>query len=244
MKRVFSFLMGAALLLGACQSQRPVEDKTAAQPAPPLPTFAPASSIARIGFDSGKYPDLFAPETCAIWVAEAVTEMRRDAAVQAGETVAPEEGADAAKIAGAYVIIECHLESAFADSSIAYDAVGLRGLNVYLSTPDGRKIPPIQTLIGTPLKQEPRGALKVFGRTNLIAFPKRDLWIGAPLLASDVSAVRLVIEGHDSVSYFEWASGVPGAEDGVVKKEEASEVLKTRFRDFFERVRALAHITS
>jgi hypothetical protein len=175
MKRTMALLLISAVAVSACRSQRPVEEKAGGKATQPAPVFTPSVSIARLSFDSGSYSDLFAPTSFAIWVDESVTAFRQEAAAQAGETVTPAENADASKICGDYVIIECHLDSVFADMSIAYDVVGLRGLNIYLSTPDGRKIPPIQTLIGTPLKQEPRQALVPWPRLQRALFSRRRL---------------------------------------------------------------------
>jgi hypothetical protein len=243
MKRVIlgSIVLALATAFSSCQTRKPPEEK-GDQETVQQTGFTPGAAISRLHFDGGSYPDLFASSTYAVWVDEAVTSLRREAAVQAGETVGAEEEAEAVRIAREYVIVECHLDSVFSDMSIGYDAVGFRGLQVYLSTPDGRKIAPIQTLIGTPLKTEPREALKLFGRTNLVVFPKHDLWLGVPLVGKDAPSVRLVLEGHQSVFYFEWPTGVPAAPTPTVSAGEAAEVLKVGFREFHERVRQLAHI--
>jgi len=192
-------VLAVALALGACQTL-----PLPALVAPPVQPreFQPATALSRLHFEAGPYPDLFAPSSYALWVDEAVTALRREAAIESGETIAPEEESMAATITHDYVIVECHLDSAFADMSVAYDVVGHRGLSLHLEAPDGGKIPPIQTLIGPDVRETPRGALKLFGRTNLVIFSKRDLQLETAAPAQNTATFRLVIEGHNSTFYF------------------------------------------
>ncbi len=241
MKRIAGVALILAVLLApvSCRTRKPPEEGgLEVQPA----EFRPATILSRLHFEKGNYPHLFAPSSYALWVDETVTGLRREAAVTAGESIQPDIEAEAARIAQNYLIIECHMDSVFADMSIAYDVVGYRGLSVYLSTPDGRKIPPIQTLISTSAKEEQREALKLFGRTNLVVFPKRDLWLDRPLVTSLVAPVRLVLEGYNSTFYFEWPATPPTGTVAAPTHSEVKEVLKVGFREFHERVRQLAHI--
>jgi len=144
--------------------------------------FIPQAPHASINLAKGAYPDLYANASYADWTV-------------------PKEG-DGAGMAE----ITCCLESAFSDSSIAYDAVGLRGMQVYLYTDDGRRIAPARTLMGQELEEEPRGALKAFRRTNRLLFPKEAVTAAAPPPNAPPATIRLVFEGYDSVFYFEWAA--------------------------------------
>ena len=234
-------MVALAAAIVSCKTGGPEEPP---QPPPKEPyAFRAARALSELHFEQGPYPAIFAPSSYALWVDEDVTALRRKAALEAGETITPTTDAEVDVITRDYVIVECHLDSLFADMSIAYDVVGCRGLSVYLTTPDGRQIAPIQTLIGTSLKEEPQDALKLFGRTNLIVFPKRDLWLDTPLVGPDAPSVRLVLEAHKTSFYFEW----PALKPDVVPEpkrtsDEIRAVLQTGFKAFHERVQRLAYV--
>ncbi|MDQ1256847.1 MAG: hypothetical protein QG656_1447 [Candidatus Hydrogenedentes bacterium] len=237
--------VAGALLLGilaaGCKTGGGSKKDEAATPAM-MAQFRPATPLSRLHFGTGSYSNLFAPSSYAVWADQSVNTLRMSAAQEAGETLEPELAAEAEKIAQDYLIIECHLDSEFGDMSIAYDAVGLRGVDVYLETPDGKKVPPIQLSIGSHAAEEQRDALKLFGRTNLAIFARRDLWLNAPIAAEGLPSVRLVFEAQNSTFYFEWPASPPGQMAWVPAEAEKSEVLKTGFREFHQRVRTLAHI--
>ena len=69
----------------------------------------------------------------------------------------PEPGIDedAKKVTDAYIVIECQLETQFGDMSVAYDAIRLRGIDVYLETPNGIKVRPIQVRPYGSVQEEP-----------------------------------------------------------------------------------------
>ncbi len=229
-----------ALSLTACQTAAPPAAPST-QETPPI-EFRPAAVSSRIHFAQGNYPALFAPTSYALWVDESVTELRRTAAEDTGEPVDPAMVVEAERISRDYVIIECHMDSAFADMSIAYDVVGCRGLTLYLSTPDGRKVFPIQTQIDPTLTEEQHQALKLFSRTNLIIFPRRDIWLNQPLVSGKAPSVRLVLEAHNSKFYYEWPGSVPDLPQTGLSMADAKAVMKTKFKDFHARVRRLAHV--
>jgi hypothetical protein len=221
--------------------------------------FEPATYLSQIQVEAGRYPDLFAPQSQAVWVGPEVAEIKEHMAEAGadgeggGSTLGGEGEPHYAQIAESVVmnciVIECHVESVFPDSSIAYDVVGFRGIDVYLLTPSGEKLMPIQTVVDSHASEEQAGALKRFGRTNLVVFPKRDLWLGEPVLGPDVPSVRLVLEGHDSVFYFEW----PAAPQQLTTSEQQLEVIKSAaqqaaeksrlgFRAMFRRLQDVAHV--
>lgn len=240
--RVWVAVMVAGVLaLASCKTGKPVEEKEGAEGRTAPREFRPASALSRLHFERGTYPDLFASSSYAMWVDERVTALRRGAAAKEGEAVDSETVVESAYIAGNYVVLECHMDSVFPDMSIAYDVVGGRGVSMYLMTPQGRRAPPMQTLIGTDAREEQREALKLFGRTNLLIFPKRDLWLREHLVDPDAAVVRLVLEGYDSTFYFEWAGA---SADAVWQPTglELDEILKTGYHEFHKRVRRLVHM--
>ncbi len=231
-------ILSAALLMASCQTGK--GDKEA-EPAETQPVeFKPARVVSQMYFDKGDYPTLFASSSYAVWVNEAVSMYRHQAALEKGEEIPAEYRAEARQIADNFVVIECHLDSVFADSSIGLDVVGLRGVSLYLSTPDGKKIPPIQTVIGTELREEPRDALRLFGRTNYVIFPRRDLWLNQPTVEAGMPSVRLVIEAYDSHFYFEWPGAGPTAAKWQPGEHELVKILETGFRTCHSQIRELA----
>lgn len=166
--------------------------------------FAPQTRHVSINLAKGAYPELYSNASYADWSSS-----------QEGE------GAGMAEIV-------CCLESVFSDSSIAYDVVGLRGMQVYLYTDDGRRIAPARTLIGQMLEEEPRGALKAFRRTNRLLFPLEGLTVAAAPPDAPPASLRLVFEGYDSVFYFEWAGQnlLPVRPVPFYKSKAAHEVKK------------------
>jgi hypothetical protein len=141
-----------------------------------------------------------------------------------------------------FVVLECIIESVFADTSIAYDVVNLRQIDAYIETPDGQKVLPMQTLIG-PLEEEQREALRLFRRTNLLVFPRQDVWLHRPLIRQGQSRMRLVLKGYDSRFYFEWLEA-PSDEPRrfVPTEEEARRLAKTGYTELFSALRRLAHM--
>jgi len=221
--------------------------------------FEPASYLSQIQVETGRYPDLFAPQSQAVWVGPEVTEIKKQMAEagadgeRGGSTLGGEGEPHYTEIAGSVtmncIVIECRVESVFADSSIAYDVVGFRGIDVYLLTPSGEKLMPIQTVVDSHASEEPADALKRFGRTNLVVFPKRDLWLGEPVLGPDVPSVRLVLEGYDSVFYFEWPAGPQQMAASQQQLEairsaaqQAAEKSRLGFRTMFRRLQDVAHV--
>ena len=239
MKHAVVALVAAAGFVTGCQ--------TPAKPLPP-PTpaartlFQPAWYVTTVQTAQGRYSDLFGGGCRAIWIDDSIAAMKRET----GPPVAmPEPGIDddAKKVTESYIVIECQLETEFADMSIAYDAIRLRGIDVYFETPDGTKVRPIQMRPYGSIKEEPVQALKRFSRTTVMIFPRQDLGAGLPVIGADAPSVRLVLDGHDSKYFFEWP-GVPLGETGprTPTPEEAKYIGRLGYYELFTDIRRLAHI--
>ena len=186
----------AAVLAAGCQHRGGADEKPGLLSSKPYP-FVPANGRSGARFDKGSYPDLLGPGSYAVW---------------SGPELAAAANGQSAEAAPAmnsnFLVIECRLESTFADMSIAYDAVGMRGLNVYIQTPDGRQVAPAQKIVGADLEETPRGALRQFARTNTLIFARAEL--GLLVKKENLgSTVRLVLEGYNSTYYFEWFPVLP-----------------------------------
>lgn len=233
-----ALLLTLPLLLLSCRTAGPPEPQV---PPPRAVAFQPADYVVPIRLAEGRYSDLFAANSYAVWVGPEVSALKRDQAVQEGQTVDPALDSDAAHISGNYLLVECHLQSVFADMSIAYDVVGLRGMDVYLRMPDGRTLKPVQELIGISLAEEQQGALRRFGRTNIMVFPKRDMWIKTVPEKTDY-AVELVIEGYGSVFQFVWPGGPAGPpEQWAPTVQETRQAIQLSFANLYARVKQAVH---
>lgn len=229
----------------ACQTTGPTPPEPEEPTLPPPRGYQPMTYVSPIHWEEGEYSDLFSADSSAVWVDSDVAEMKYEKEVQEGEAPSQYLLAQARTITRNFFVFECHIESVFRDTSIAYDVVGFRGIDVHLETPDGKRVRPIQTIIGTPVEEEQRGALKLFRRTNVIVFPREDLWTGGDTVGIGIGSVRLVLTGHRSVFYFEWPELPQGpAEDGWSWKPSENErfqALKVSFSDLYGRLRRLAH---
>lgn len=240
--RRWAAIVFALLGMASCQTAPPPPPDQVSEPVNLAPReFQPATTVSQLQFESGNYPNLFAPSSQAIWINESVTAMRRNAAIAAGDNVSSADEEQAALVVANHVIIECALESMFPDMSIGYDIVGGRGATIYLTTPDGRKAAPVRTLIGQDLREEQRGALRLFGRTNMLVFARRDLWTEAALAAPGDASVRLVIEAHGTTFYFEWPTATPVVPAPVSQGAETLAILKTTYEEYLGRLKRLVH---
>ncbi len=225
--------LGVALVLGlalsACKTMQKDGGEDPGVPAGQMIDFTPASGLAPLRFEGGNYPNLFGSGSHAIWVQPGVTPSPvATADSPSGETGTANSPASALAANPAVAVIELRLESVFGDTSIAYDVVGLRGMQAYLLTPDGRQIVPAQTMMGRELTEKPQGALRVFGRTNVLVFPAEGLRFPLPPEGAMAARVRLVLEGYDSSYYFEWAPLLPelAEEPGMTPQKTAKAVQK------------------
>ncbi len=206
----------------------------------PFKEFFPVTFVSGIHHDKGSYSNLFSPESYAVWVGSDVAELRKAKALEKGGVDPKIEGA-VKHITDNYIVLECHCISVFGDMSIAYDVVGLRGIEAYLLTPDGRKVDPIQVVVGSSASETPQEALRRFERTNLVIFQKRDLWTGTPTVKRSANAARLVLDGFDSSFYFEWPSVYAPPQPWIPKQDEYLKAIKTGFVETYERLGGTLH---
>lgn len=202
-----------------CQTTGGDEEGRRMMPAPRIP-FQPYMAQVAVRASEGRYPNLFTGASHAVW-----ENARRDAAMMSKETASTEakmeakdgeEGArasdgraeDDAQMRASRptgpIEITCYLESQFPDMSVAYDVVGLRGLEFHLELPDGRQLLPIQKTLDPNLSETPVGALRRYGRSVHLYFPGQTIMVDNPAVSGPGTGVRLVLEGHESQFYFEW----------------------------------------
>jgi len=210
--------------------------------APVAAEFTPVSFVSPIHVESGAYGNLYASDSYAVWANPEVAALKKAQAVEAGETVDPKLETLGQAFNDNFLVFECHLVSAFADTSIGYDAVGLRGADVYLLTADGRAVRPIQMAMAGPVRETPQGALKKFERVNLVVFPRRDVATGVPTVDSGSRAARLVIEAVQTKFYFEWASLRAPTRPAAPTMEDRLRAVKLGFNEFYRKLLAGAHI--
>ena len=236
-----------------CQStgkkSDPMMDDSMLAP-PPMVQFTPAKAVASIHFDGGRYPNLLSPESYAVWVDSGVAALKKEA--ETSESMEPEVtdampadlATTAARIDANYFVFECHIESAFPDASIAYDMVGLRNTEIYLDTPEGIHVRPIQRILGTSATETQEGAIKRFGRTLILVFPKMDIVAQAPTVSAGAPAVRLVLENFNSSYHFEWPAS-PAVDTGEPRRltqEEVTKAVKMGYTALYSRLRELAQM--
>lgn len=203
--------------LNGCQTTDSSEGMTL----PPSAQIAFVPRVRRVAVQAaeGRYPNLFTSASYAVWGNEPMETTPSSApmadAGSGGDTVSTEAKMDvqmdsvpvppdvvAARASG--LTIQCHLESEFPDRSIAYDAVGLRGMTITLKLPDGRELQPAQKTLGADLEESPVGALRRYGRKLTLYFSDGQFMVENPAINPKAPGVRLVINGVESQFYFEW----------------------------------------
>lgn len=248
-------LSAAALLCAAgCTTSAP---RTPLEPVTFRVPFVPAHGEARVRLEAGRYPNLFEPASRVIWLNPPAPPVEQEEPpviiTDEGEVLpappkpsGPPPGAITppellAQLDPNFYVLECHLESAFPDMSIAYDVVGLRGLHVYLKGPDGAETPPAQVMLGRELEERPRGAIRVYGRTNLLLFPK-SMPLSIPIGGGAEPVYRLVLEGHDSTFAFAWAGDLSFVETPPgVQLRRAGQRANAAYWKTHERTRDFLH---
>lgn len=215
------FGIACAVLLTACQTGSNSKNDKDAPPAMVV-EFKPSVRSATLRLGEGRYANLFTANTVATWVSEEPI-----APAVKGGAIPPLSGQATMLAANpGLIVVQCTIESAFADMSIAYDVVGFRGLSVHLQTPDGRKVIPAQTIVGSDLKESRRGALKVFQRTNLLVFSRQEAALMVPVINAKGASARIVLEGLESTFYFEW---FPYISESI--KQEAAQYAQEQARN-------------
>jgi len=170
--------------------------------------FEPSALSAPLVFESGSYPSLFDPSSRSTW-------LQGGGEGGDGGTM----GAQARMMAESFLVFECRVVSAFEDSSIAYDAAGLRGIQVSLLAPDGTEIPPTKVMLEPDLRETARGALREYARTVYVLFPRVGLQMRIPGEGEPYQPLKLVMSGHGTVFAFSW----PGAGPAEVRRERFRE---------------------
>ena len=187
---------------------------------------------------------MFAPRSYALWVDEGVARAKLQLDREAGIALNEGLAEDADFILENYIVFECRLESLFPDASIAYDVIGLRNIDTYLVTSDGMRVRPIQTILGAHADEAQQGALKQFGRTTLLVFPKQDVLSGQQTISDEAPGVRLIIDGFNSAFYFEWSKAPLVDADGqpiLIPPPEPTLAGRLGFSSFYSNLRVLAH---
>ncbi len=190
------------VVLAGCQTTAP--DETSVPPEPGVYAFSPARFHASIQAGEARYPNLFSDESYAVWVTDEVTQMKLEEEVAQGATISPDIQAVSEIAQESFIVIELHIKSTFPDASIAYDSVGLRSIDLYLVTPDGRRVSPIQRVMNAHSDEEPVDALRSFERSTIVIFPKNDVISGAASIEEGAHNARVVLEGFNSTFFFEW----------------------------------------
>jgi hypothetical protein len=233
---VFAALTLAVLLAG-CQTTGQGEDEEIPRlEAGTVIPFTPQAHTVPLNLVEGSYPSLFSGTSFATWVTPAMG--------MAGEAddAAPVVDSATASMAQSFVVIECHLATTFADMSIAYDMVGMRGVNVYLEMPDGQQVQPSQIIVGSDLDESQRGALKAYGRTNTLLFPNRQGSITVTHELAQNRAVRLVLTGHDTTFAFAWQGVLPGTPPPPpLMQRQGVQRFRDGYKAFFDKMRGVSH---
>lgn len=242
--------LALAVAMTGCQTT----PKMAVAPPEPEPTrvvaapfdFTPQHFMAPIRTGDVRYRMLYAPESHAIWITDEVDEMKLDSDVSQGIAI-DDDLRHTARIADArFMVIECRLESAFADSSVAYDVVGLRNVDAYLLTPSGERIYPVQRIMAPHADETSQGALIRFGRTTVLVFPKTDLINPAASPISGAPSVRLVLDGFHSQFHFEWQnadqSGLLEVSDTGARSTSALDAVRTGYTSIYSLLSPLQRI--
>jgi len=224
---------------------------------PARPKFIPANYVARVKHGGGEYNRLLALPSHAVWVDKTISEMKQAYEQQNNPNLNNNLINGAEMISNNFIVIECHIETMFADSSIAYDVSGLRNLNIYLNSPNGTKVYPLQHLLLTPALEKQVGTLRQYNRTNVLVFAMEDIISGLPTLPSETNSIRLNVEGFNSSYYFEWLAQEPIVLESLDPNKkpditdvirwrptqaETYQVLKVRFSDLYSQLQALTRI--
>lgn len=234
---------GAALVVSvaACQGLQPPPEggRSTASPPPAYTEFEPGSYVAPIQHVEGRYGNLFTPDSFAVWVGPKVAALKEADAQRRGEAISDILARQVTDVSANYLVVECHLSSQFEDMSFAYDSVGFRGFDVYLELPDGQRVWPVQTLIGSPVHEEQVGTLRRFSRVNVLVFPRRTLG-GTPVVDASTGAVYLNLAGAAGSYRFEWAALPPGElAEWTPNHDEFQRMVRLTFSELYEELRRL-----
>ncbi|HPU98674.1 MAG TPA: hypothetical protein PLO53_12080 [Candidatus Hydrogenedentes bacterium] len=192
--------------------------------------FSPVRSGGAIQWEKGPYPTLFSPESWAVWVGPEA------------DAPTPEWAAALTLPGDRFAMLECRLKSAFADQSIAYDAVGLRGVEIWLETPDGRRILPVQIIRDGHLEESMQGALRVFGRRCLLIFPREELYFLVDRSTGAIQEMKLRIRAAQTEFTCRWSSETPVVNTPVpIQEHPAVQEIQKDVRKVWEKSKEVSH---
>lgn len=226
-------LCGVLFFMSACQTTGKTEEPGTIRAGAPIP-FYPVSPESSLQWSEGRYPDLYHNESRAFLDTSSLI-LPEPAPADSGGA-----GAVPAGPPPGTVQIQCKLVSKFADMSIAYDVVGLRGVQTYLLTPSGSRVQPLQTTVGTDLIESNEGALKRFTRVNILVFPAAALIAQVPQPGQAGPPMRLVLEGHGSVFHFDWAPRQPMAME-VTSDQSSGDRFREKSRRATSKLKKWSH---
>lgn len=257
-------LLAASALSGCATTSSDSSDSSASADSPPVaettvsaPEFTPANFVARIKQDEVRYRTLFSLPSHAIWVDKTIADIKKAYEEQQDTAVSVDIQLEVDIITEHYLVIECHIETMFRDTSIAYDVSGLRNINLYLQSSGGRKIYPLQHLLLTAAEEKTIGTLIQYNRTNVLVFAMEDVISGMKPLPDGNNSIRLYAEGFDSRFYFEWIAQEPIVFESLDPEKkpditdvirwrptqtETYQVLKVSFTELYEKLGALTRL--
>jgi hypothetical protein len=201
--------------------------------------FYVASGKSNIAFDSGRYANLYQMDSYAVWNDPPTRE----------NPVVPEENS-ALEHVGSYsmtpMVVDCYIGSQFSDSSIAYDVVKLRNLEVFIEIEGENKILPSGIELVSDTVEKQVGALRQYKRHVRVTFPTSDVQTGNPILHPDVEKISLVFSGFNSKYAFTWKNVSPKlSRDHTIQNEapiiewakskETYQVMKSRYQELRNR---------
>ncbi|HOV59727.1 MAG TPA: hypothetical protein PK349_01530 [Candidatus Hydrogenedentes bacterium] len=231
-RRVVMVLVMGALVFSGCGTLRArpsTGDETVISPGTRVP-FSPVQAGAPLQWESGPYPALFSPES---WVAWAGPE---------SDAPSPEWAAALTLPGDRFAVLECRLKSGFADQSIAYDAVGLRGVDVWLETPDGRQVFPVQVIRDGRLDEQFDGALRVFTRRCLLVFPREELYFVVDRETAAVQEMRLCLRVAQTVFSCRWPAQTPLVNTPLsIHEHPATQAVREELRRVWDKSKEVSH---
>lgn len=235
---VLVLCMFSLAALSGCQTTKKSDEEIPKLATGTVIPFTPQANTVPLNLESGAYPTLYSGTSYATWVTPAMGEMASGEADDAMPAVDP----STANMAASFLVIECHLASEFADMSIAYDVVGLRGASVYLETPGGERVMPSQIVVGQELRESQHGALRAYGRTNVLLFPRSQSTLTITSDLAKSNKFRLVIEAHSSVFVFAWQPVFPGTlPPPPLAQREGVQRFRSGYQSLFGKVRGVSH---
>jgi len=204
--------------------------------------FYVGTTKANIRFESGRYSNLYVRDSYSVWNGPP---MRENPIARPG--LEPDGNFIPEKYLSGPLVFDCYIGSTFPDSSIAYDLVKLRNLEVFLEIEGENKVLPVGIELVTEADEKSVGALRQFRRHVRLTFPSKDVQTGEPILDSQVGSLSLAIEGFDSKYVFKWMNASPALTLNTeiervapivewAKSKETYQVMKARYQEMRSRL--------